>query len=70
MLSRRYGYYLVYTECTSICLTTFVCALNASNLHCLSWKAICETTQQRIAIDQKRIINVLPILKPTDAKQE
>ena len=33
-------------------------------------KTIVETTLQRIAIDKKLIINFLPLLKPTDVKQE
>ena len=68
MLSRCYGYYLVYTGCSSICLATIWCTLNASNTHLLSAKTIVETIQQRTAIDPKRIITVLPIYKPADAK--
>ena len=68
MLSRCYGYYLVYTECSCICLVTIWCSLDASNSRFLSAKTIAETTQQRIEIYPKRIITVLPMFKPTDSK--
>ena len=61
MVSRYYGYYLVYTECPSICLATIWCTLNACNSYLLSAETIVETTQQRIAIDRKRIMTVLPL---------
>ena len=67
-MSCCYGYYLVYIECASICLATIWCTLNASNSQILSAETIGETTQQRIAIDPKRIITVLPLYMPADAK--
>ena len=53
MLSRCYGYYLVYTECSSVCLATAVHWMFRTPI-CLSAITIVETTQQRIAIHLKR----------------
>ena len=68
MPSRCYGNYLVYTECSNICLATIWCTLNAWNLYFVSAKSIVETTQQRITINPKRIVTEQPLYMPADAK--
>ena len=68
MLSRCYGYYPVYIECSSSCLATILGTLNASNSKCFVRETIVKPTQQRIAIDPKRTITVLPLFKRADAK--
>ena len=64
MLSRCFGYYLVYTECPTICLATIWCTLNVRTLNLLYARLIVETIQQRTAIDPKRIITVLSFTSP------
>ena len=41
MLSRCYGYYLVYTEYSSICLATIWCTQNASNSEMFCPRRLC-----------------------------
>ena len=68
MPSCCYGDYLVYIECSKICLDTMWCTLNASNSYFFSAKNISEKTQQRTATDAKLIITVLNLYMPADAK--
>ena len=72
----------VYSECSGFCLCTNWCTRTALVLVCVLFavhtvgcelqmfdqEAIVETTNERTAIDSKRIITVLPRLKLADAK--
>ena len=71
MLSRCYGYYLVFTGCSNICLTIMWCAhwmLRTHNL--LSAKTIVETSQPRKCNSPKKDHHCATLFKPTDAKEE
>ena len=52
MLLRGYGYYLVRTECSKICLATMWCTLNASNSSFVCEKPLAKQPSNALQLTQ------------------